>query len=94
MRDAATKKCTVVETKPTTTTTTVVSDGVYKTKVEAESAVKTTKICTSSKTLSSPKGQLASSVCVKETDRPVLLLWAVPAVIVIGGAGYWLVNLH
>jgi len=25
---------------------------------------------------------------------PVLLLWAVPAVIVIGGAGYWLVHLH
>ncbi|UPJ61954.1 hypothetical protein [Bradyrhizobium sp. 192] len=32
--------------KPTTTTTTVVGDGVYKTKVEAESAVKTTKVCT------------------------------------------------
>jgi cytochrome c-type biogenesis protein CcmH/NrfF len=25
---------------------------------------------------------------------PVLLLWAVPAVIVIGGAGYWLVHMH
>jgi hypothetical protein len=36
----------VVDTKPTTTTTTVVGDGVYKTKVEAESAIKTTKICT------------------------------------------------
>lgn len=46
VRDATTKKCTVVETKPTTTTTTVVGDGVYKTKVEAESAVKTTKVCT------------------------------------------------
>ncbi|BAR55578.1 hypothetical protein ACVIWV_009442 [Bradyrhizobium diazoefficiens] len=46
VRDATTKKCTVVDTKPTTTTTTVVGNGVYKTKVEAESAVKTTKVCT------------------------------------------------
>jgi hypothetical protein len=45
VRDTTTKKCTVVDTKPTTTTT-VVGDGVYKTKVEAESAIKTTKICT------------------------------------------------
>lgn len=36
------------------------------------------------------------STCRKqeETNMPVLLLWAVPAVIVIGGAGYWLVHLH
>ena len=46
VRDATIKKCTVVDTKPTTTTTTVVGDGVYKTKTEAESAVKTTKVCT------------------------------------------------
>ncbi len=46
MRDATTKKCTIVNSKPTITTTTVVGDGVYKTKVEAESAIKTTKICT------------------------------------------------
>jgi len=46
VRDATTKKCTVVDSKPTTTTTTVVGDGVFKTKVEAESAVKTTKVCT------------------------------------------------
>jgi hypothetical protein len=44
VRDTTTKKCTVVDTKPTTTT--VVGDGVYKTKVEAETAIKTTKICT------------------------------------------------
>jgi hypothetical protein len=25
---------------------------------------------------------------------PLLLLWAVPAVIVVGGAGYWLVHMH
>jgi hypothetical protein len=41
---AHTKKCTVVD--PTTTTTTVVGDGVvYKTRIEAGSAIKTTKIC-------------------------------------------------
>lgn len=46
VRDASTKKCTVVDTKPTTTTTTVVDNGTYKTKTEAESGMKTTKVCT------------------------------------------------
>jgi hypothetical protein len=31
---------------------------------------------------------------MEETIMPVLLIWAVPAVIVIGGAGYWLVHMH
>ena len=30
----------------------------------------------------------------EESIMPLLLIWAVPAVIVIGGAGYWLVHLH
>ena len=47
VRDATTKKCTVVDTKPTTTTTTVVDNGTYKTKTEAETGMKTTKVCTS-----------------------------------------------
>ena len=46
VRDSATKKCTVVETKPTSTTTTVVDNGIYKTKTEAETGMKTTKVCT------------------------------------------------
>ena len=46
VRDSATKKCTVVDTKPTTTTTTIVDNGTYKTKTEAESGMKTTKVCT------------------------------------------------
>ena len=46
VRDATTKKCTVVESKPTTTTTTIVDNGVYKTKTEAETGMKTTKVCT------------------------------------------------
>ena len=46
VRDATTKKCTVVETKPTTTTTTVVDNGIFKTKTEAETGMKTMKVCT------------------------------------------------
>jgi hypothetical protein len=46
VRDSTTKKCTVVETKPTSTTTTIVDNGIYKTKTEAENGMKTTKVCT------------------------------------------------
>jgi hypothetical protein len=46
VQDSSTKKCTIVDKKPTVTTTTVVGDGVYKTKTEAETAMKTVKICT------------------------------------------------
>ena len=46
VRDSTTKKCTVVETKPTSTTTTIVDNGIYKTKTEAESGMKTTMVCT------------------------------------------------
>jgi hypothetical protein len=45
VRDSATKKCTVVDTKPTATTTTIVDNGTYKTKTEAETGMKTTKVC-------------------------------------------------
>jgi hypothetical protein len=47
VQDTATKKCMIVDKKPTVTTTTVIGgDGrVYKTRVEAESAMKTEKIC-------------------------------------------------
>jgi hypothetical protein len=47
VRDTATKKCTVVDSKPTTTTTTVVDNGTFKTKTEAETGMKTMKVCTS-----------------------------------------------
>ena len=46
VRDASTKKCTIVDKKPTTTTTTVVDNGVFKTRTEAETSMKTMKICT------------------------------------------------
>jgi hypothetical protein len=48
VQDVKTKKCTVMEKRPQATETTVtVIDGVaYKTRTEAEGAVKTVKTCT------------------------------------------------
>ncbi len=46
VRDSSTKKCTIVDTKPTTTTTTVVDNGTFKTRTEAETGMKTMKVCT------------------------------------------------
>jgi hypothetical protein len=45
VRDPATKKCTIVDKKPTTTTT-IVDNGIFKTRTEAESGMKTMKVCT------------------------------------------------
>jgi hypothetical protein len=49
VQDVKTKRCSVTETKPTTTSeTTVVSgDTVYKTRTEAETGMKSVKVCTS-----------------------------------------------
>lgn len=48
VRDVKTKKCTIVEKKPVATEATIVGpDGVvYKTRTEAENAMKTEKVCT------------------------------------------------
>ena len=46
VRDTTTKKCTIVDKKPTVTTTTVVGNNVYKTRTEAETGMKTVKVCT------------------------------------------------
>ena len=46
VRDATTKKCTIVDKKPTTTTT-IVDNGIFKTRTEAETGMKTIKVCTS-----------------------------------------------
>ena len=47
VQDTGTKKCTIVDKKPTTTTTVVVGDGkVYKTRTEAEDAMKSVQVCT------------------------------------------------
>ncbi|MDB5548391.1 MAG: hypothetical protein JWR73_3385 [Tardiphaga sp.] len=46
VRDPATKKCTIVDSKPTGTTTTIVDNGTFKTRTEAETGMKTIKVCT------------------------------------------------
>jgi hypothetical protein len=48
VRDATTKKCTIVTQKPTVETTTVLGPAgtVYKTRTEAETGMKTVKVCT------------------------------------------------
>jgi hypothetical protein len=47
VQDVKTKRCTIVDKKPTTTETTIVGDGkVFKTRTEAESGMKTVKVCT------------------------------------------------
>ena len=49
VQDVKTKKCTVVDKKPTTTTevTQVGGTTVYKTRAEAETGLKSIKVCTS-----------------------------------------------
>jgi hypothetical protein len=47
VQDVKTKKCTIVDKKPTTTETTVVGNGIYKTRTEAETGMKSVKVCTS-----------------------------------------------
>jgi hypothetical protein len=49
VQDTATKKCTIVDKKPTVTTQTVVSPSgtVYTTHAEAEAGMKTIKVCSS-----------------------------------------------
>ena len=49
VQDVKTKKCTIVDKKPTDTSMTVVSPSgtIYKTRSEAETGMKTVKICTS-----------------------------------------------
>jgi hypothetical protein len=47
VQDTGTKKCTIVDKKPATKTTVVVGDGkVFKTRTEAETGMKTMKVCT------------------------------------------------
>ena len=49
VQDVKTKKCTVVDKKPTDASMTVVSPSgtIYKSRTEAESGMKTVKVCTS-----------------------------------------------
>jgi hypothetical protein len=45
VQDSTTRRCHIVEQRPTTTTTTIVGDDTYTTRVEAETAMKTVKVC-------------------------------------------------
>jgi hypothetical protein len=48
VQDTTTKKCTIVEQKPASTTTNVVQVGpvAFKSRTEAEAGMKTVKVCT------------------------------------------------
>ena len=47
VQDVKTKKCTIVDKKPTTTTeVSILGSTVYKTRTEAEAGMKTVKVCT------------------------------------------------
>jgi vancomycin permeability regulator SanA len=54
VQDTTTKRCTIVEQKPTTQTTVVVGDSRYTTRQEAEGAMKTVKVCESGGTVGGP----------------------------------------
>jgi len=49
VQDTATKKCTIMDKKPTVATETIVSPSgtIYKTRAEAEAGMKTVKVCSS-----------------------------------------------
>ena len=45
VQDTTTKKCTIVDRKPTTTTVVQVGPMAFKTRAEAQSGMKTIKVC-------------------------------------------------
>lgn len=47
VQDSTSKRCTIVEQKPATSTTVVVGSGTYTTRTEAETAMKRVEVCTS-----------------------------------------------
>jgi hypothetical protein len=55
VQDTTTKRCTIVEQKPTSQTTVVMGDGrTFTTRQEAEGAMKTVKVCESGGTVGGP----------------------------------------
>jgi hypothetical protein len=46
VQDTATKKCTIVDKRPTTTNVVQVGPVAFKTRTEAEAGLKTIKVCT------------------------------------------------
>jgi hypothetical protein len=55
VQDTSTKRCTIVEQRPTTQTSVIVGgDKVYTSRTEAEGALKTTKVCEGGGTVGGP----------------------------------------
>ena len=55
VQDTTTKRCTIVEQRPTTQTMTIVGPGTaYTTRTEAEAGMKTVKVCESGGTVGGP----------------------------------------
>ena len=55
VQDTGTKRCSIVEQKPTRTTSVIVGNGrVYTTRSEVEGAMKTVKVCESGGTVGGP----------------------------------------
>ena len=55
VQDLSSKRCTIVEQRPTTQTMTIVGPGTaYTTRTEAEGAMKTVKVCESGGTVGGP----------------------------------------
>jgi hypothetical protein len=55
VQDTTTKRCTIVEQRPTSQTTVVVGPGIaFTTRAEAEAGMKTVKVCESGGTVGGP----------------------------------------
>jgi len=55
VQDTGTKRCTIVDQRPTTQTTTIVGPGTaFTTRTEAETAMRTVKVCESGGTVGGP----------------------------------------
>ena len=55
VQDSGTKRCSIVEQRPTTQTSVIVGDGkVYTSRTEAEGALRTVKVCETGGTVGGP----------------------------------------
>jgi hypothetical protein len=54
VQDTTTKRCTIVEQRPTSQTMVVVGPGMFATRAEAETSMKTVKVCESGGTVGGP----------------------------------------
>ena len=67
VQDSGTKRCSIVEQRPTTQTSVIVGDGkVYTSRTEAEGALRTVKVCDSGGTVGDPRWD---PPCLRR-DRP------------------------